>query len=266
MDCVTRRGFEFDSAIVRAPAKSVVDGLRAGSHAGPAFEGVETLHRHYVEALREAGVTVEVLPPLEDYPDSIFVEDPAFVLGGTAILLRPGAPSRAGEAEELVPYLKGHFKQVHRLENGYADGGDILVLPDEVLIGLSARTDEAGARAFAAILEKQGVKVRVAEAPAGVLHFKTGCALIDEETVLAIPALAGSGFFTGFDVIATADGEEPVANALRINDKLLVDADFPRTGEILASRGYDLVPLPVAEIRKIDAGLSCMSLRWKEVA
>ena len=32
--------------------------------------------------------------------------------------------------------------------------------------------------------------------------------------------------------------------------------------DLLASRGYTIVPLATAEIAKVDAGLSCMSLRW----
>ncbi len=255
--------FDFDSAIVRTPAASVVDGLSAGAMEAPCHQAVLALHRFYVAALEDAGITVETLPPLDDYPDSVFVEDPAFVLGEGAILLRPGAPSRAGEAREMADALYRRFEQVLELDHGHADGGDILVLPDEVLIGLSARTDQAGAERFVALLASLGRSGRVVRTPADVLHLKTGCALVDEETILAVPTLASTGIFEGYEVIVTADGEEAAANALRVNDRLLVDGEFPRTAECLAGRGFDLVPLDVAEIRKIDAGLSCMSLRWR---
>ena len=258
--------FDFDSAIVRTPGASVVNGLSAGPKEAPSHQAVLALHRAYVAALEAAGLAVETLAPLDDYPDSVFVEDPAFVLGEGAILLRPGAPSRAGEAGEMAEALHRRFERVLKLEHGHADGGDILVLPDDVLIGLSARTDQAGADGLVAMLARLGRSGRVVRTPANVLHLKTGCALIDEETVLAVPALASTGIFDGYEVIVTADGEEAAANALRVNDKLLVDGEFPRTAERLAGRAFDLVPLDVAEIRKIDAGLSCMSLRWKTAA
>jgi len=39
-------------------------------------------------------------------------------------------------------------------------------------------------------------------------------------------------------------------------------AAFPMTAELIAARGLDVVRLEAGEIAKIDAGLSCMSLRW----
>ena len=253
----------FDSAIVRTPAHSVVAGLRAHDGPGPSAEGVEAEHLAYVAALEACGVAVETLPPLEAFPDSVFVEDPAFVLPEGAILLRPGAPSRVGEAAEIAPVLRRRFERVLELDGGFADGGDILILPDQILIGLSARTDAAGAERFVELAALLGRRARIVETPPGVLHFKTACALLDEETVIATPPLAAAGCFTEFEVLETPRGEEKAANLIRVNDRLLIGADYPRTAELLARRGYDPVALDVAEIRKIDAGLSCMSLRWR---
>src|SRR4051812_30615093 len=97
LDPMSKRVFDFTNAIVRTPAPSVVDGLRVGGEA-PSHDGVLAEHRAYVAALEAAGLNVEVLAPLDEFPDSVFVEDPAFVLAEGAILLRPGAPSRIGEA------------------------------------------------------------------------------------------------------------------------------------------------------------------------
>jgi dimethylargininase len=259
MDPVTVRVFDFDRAIVRQPAESVVDGLRTGSEP-PSHEGVLAEHRAYVAGLEAAGVAVEVLPALPQYPDSVFVEDPAFVLTEGAILLRPGAPSRFAEPASLAPALRRHFAQVAQVEVGFVDGGDILVLPDEILIGLSARTDEAGARRFGELAGDLGRRVRIVEPPPGLLHLKTGSALIDEGTVIAVPALAP--LFPACEVLVTPEGEEHSANLIRVNDRILMGAGFPRTAALLAERGFDVVETPASEIAKIDAGLSCMSLRW----
>ena len=258
---MSRRVYDFAHAIVRTPPTSVVDGLRTGGEA-PAYEGVLAEHRAYVAALEAAGLAVEVLAPLSAYPDSVFVEDPAFVLPEGAIVLRPGTPSRIGEAAEIAPTLRRRFARVLELDEGYADGGDILILPDEILIGLSARTDRAGAARVVALLGALGRSARIVETPPGMLHLKTACALVDESIVIATPALAASGIFAGLEVTETPPGEEKAANLLRINDVLLIGADYPRTAEMLAGRGPKLVPLAVAENRKIDAGLSCLSLRW----
>lgn len=254
------RVFDFDAALVRTPAPSVVAGLRADDRGNPSYEGVRAGHRAYVAALEAAGVAVETLPPLAAFPDSVFVEDPAFVVPEGAILLKPGAASRIGEAAEIAPALRRRFDRVLELDEGHADGGDILILPGEILIGLSARTDRTGAGCFVALAAELGRAARVVETPRGTLHFKTASALIDEETVIATPALAPC--FAGFDVLATPPGEEGAANLLRVNDALLVSSAYPRTLDLLAARGFDPIALDTGEIAKIDAGLSCMSLRW----
>lgn len=256
------RVFDFNSAMVRLPGESVVHGLRANAGPAPCFAKVLEEHAAYVEALRQAGLRVTVLDALESYPDSVFVEDPALVFSEAAILLRPGAPSRLPEAEVLAPSLATRFPAVHRLAQGHADGGDILVTPKGVFIGLSARTDETGATALKALLTSIGIASRVVRTPRGTLHLKSDCSLIDEDTVLATAALVQDGLFDEFRVIVVPESEPAAANAVRVNEVVLVSAGCPRTVQALESHGVKVVPLPVAEIARIDAGLSCMSLRW----
>lgn len=253
----------FNSAIVRTPAPSVVHGLRADDRGDPGFEGVKAEHDAYVATLRTLGLAVTVLPPLDAFPDAIFVEDPALVFPEGAILLRPGAPSREGETAHLEPAIRALFARVIDCRpRGRAEGGDVLTTADAVMIGLSARTDRAGAEGLVAALAELGRKGRIVETPQGVLHFKTDCALLDEGTVLCTHRLAGTGFFAGLREIVTPAGEEAAANALRVNDWVLVGADFPRTIDLLDREGYKVLPLKTGEIGRIDAGLSCMSLRW----
>jgi dimethylargininase len=256
--------YEFNAAIVRTPGRSVINGLRADDRGNPTYEGVKQEHEAYVQALRQAGVEVTVLPPMEEFPDSIFVEDPALVFHEGAVLLRPGALSRMGETAEIEPVLRSLFEKVVPLPSpGFADGGDVLVTPTAVMIGLSARTDKSGAEGLCAALATLGHAAEIVETPKGVLHFKTDCSLLDEETVLATHRLAGSGFFRGLREIVTPEGEEAAANALRVNDVVFVGSDYPRTIDLLDKKGYKVVALKTGEIGRIDAGLSCMSLRWR---
>lgn len=256
--------FRFTDAIVRAPAPSVIAGLRAVDQGAPDFAGVTAEHAAYVAALEAADVTVHRLPALDAFPDSLFVEDPALVFGEGAIVLRPGAPSRFGEAAAIAPTLRALFERVIELPGpGFADGGDVLVTPKAVMIGLSDRTDATGASALIEALASLGRTGVVVQTPPGVLHFKSDCSLLDDETVLATPRLAASGVFDGMRVIHTADGEEGAANALRVNEHLLVSGQFPATAERLLAKGYHVVALATGEIAKVDAGLSCMSLRWR---
>lgn len=259
--------FNFTHALVRTPAPSVVDGLRADGGEGPSYEGVLAEHAAYVAALQGLGLQVDVLSPAADFPDSIFVEDPALVFAEGAIVLNLAASSRAGEAVLIAPELDCRFDRVLRMEGpGHADGGDVLVLHDRVVIGLSNRTDRQGATELIGLLSELGLKGEIAETPPGVLHFKTGCSSIDEETVFALPQMAGSHAFAGLKVIAVPEGEEKAANMLRIRDVALIGAHFPKSREVIEKMGVRTISLNVSEIAKIDAGLSCMSLRWHKAA
>ena len=257
------RVFDFTNAIVRTPACSVVNGLRKDTSAFPDFDGVMREHAAYVEALRAAGVNVDVLPPLEAFPDSVFVEDPALVFPGAAILLRPGAPTRLGESEALKHDLKCRFETVLEFSEGeLADGGDVLVTPEAVYVGLSGRTDRAGADALLRLLAQIGREGRIVDTPKGILHLKSGVSLLDEETLLANEAIAHSGTFERFRVVVLPPGEERAVNIIRIGDVVLANARFPRTIDLLAKKGFHVQPLYIDEVMKLDAGLSCMSLRW----
>jgi dimethylargininase len=259
--------FDYTDAIVRTPGHSVISGLRDGDRPDPSYEALLAEHVAYVETLRGLGLAVEILPPEEQFPDSIFVEDPALVFAEGAIVLNMAAQSRSGESALIAPVLERHFGQVLRMVGpGFADGGDVLMLRDRVLVGLSSRTNRQGAVELIRLLEQLGRRAEIAETPPGVLHFKTGCSLIDEETVFALPQMADFPAFSDLRVVPVPAGEEKAANKLRIRDAALIGAHFPKSREIIEALGVRTIALDVEQIGRIDAGLSCMSLRWQKVA
>ena len=257
----------FTHAITRAPGRSVTGGLRAVDTGAPDLAVMLGHHANYVAALRSTGATVIDLPPLEGFPDAVFVEDTALCLPQGAVILRPGAPSRLGEAAEMAPHLGALYGEVATITGpGFIEGGDIMTTGREVLVGRSARTDAAGIAELAAIVAHWGHSLREVVTPPGVLHFKTDCSLLDPETVLATKRLDASGCFKGYRVIHTADGEDAAANAIRFNDLVLMAAGFPRTAERLAAAGYQVRAVGNIECAKLDGGMSCLSLRFSPPA
>lgn len=258
------RSYRFSHAITRLPAPSILDGLRAVDTGSPDLGLMLTHHAEYSAALAETGATVIQLPALPAYPDSVFVEDTALCLPEGAVIMRPGAPSRLGEAAEMAPHLAALYGDLRQITgaDSFIEAGDILMCEAEVLVGRSARTNAAGIAELAAILADWGIKTREVFTPPGVLHFKTDCSLMDEETILATPRLAESGCFDGYRVIHVADGEEAAANAIRFNDLVLMAAGFPRTRDALVQAGYNLREIGNSECAKLDGGMSCLSLRF----
>ncbi|MDH3235657.1 MAG: arginine deiminase family protein [Alphaproteobacteria bacterium] len=255
--------YRFTDAIVREPAVSVVNALRGGDGPPPDVGSFRAQHAAYVAALERAGLVVRTLPALEDFPDSVFIEDAALCLPEGAIVLRPGAPSRAGEAPAVGPILREIFPEVRALgPNGSVDGGDILVTEAGVFAGLSSRTDGAGFAALAEVLESWGHMAETVPLPTGVLHLKSDCSLLDDETILASHRLADADCFKPFRVLRTADGEDAAANAVRINDTVLLADGYPRTAERLVNAGFTIECVPTSQAAILDGGLSCLSLRY----
>jgi dimethylargininase len=257
------RSYRFSHAIVRDPARSVVRGLRSVDHGSPDWERFRIEHRAYVRALEQAGLTVISLGALEEFPDSVFIEDDALCLPEGIVLLQPGAPSRTAEARVLGLDLEGlGFDAIPCACAGFIDGGDILVTDSVVLVGLSERTDRAGFEWLKTVLQPWGYVVRAVRTPDGVLHFKSDCCVLDGSTVLATRRLSEAACFDRFRVLTVPGGEEAAANCVRINDTLLVPAGFPETAGLLAREGYAVETVPVSQANLLDGGLSCMSLRW----
>ena len=218
-----------------------------------------------IRLLEKAGVAVTRLPALEAFPDSVFIEDPALCLPKGAVVLRPGAESRIGEANELEPALRRQFADVRKLAGpGFVDGGDIMVTGSEVIAGLSARTNRTGYDELAAILKDWSYASRCVETPPGVLHLKTASAILGEDIVLCTLQMAQSGVFDGYRLIETAPGEDAAANAIRVNDTVFVSAGFPQTTARIreALPDVSVVELPTTQAALVDGGLSCMSLRF----
>jgi dimethylargininase len=254
----------FTHAITRRPAPSITAGLRAVDTGTPDLARMQTHHADYIATLRETGATVLDLPPLDAYPDSVFVEDTALCLPEGAVILRPGAPSRLGEAAEMAPHLRALYGQVVAIADpqSYIEGGDILVTEREILVGRSARTNAAGIAELTRLVTPWGHKVREVHTPPGVLHFKTDCSLLDADTILSTPRLSASGCFQGYKVIDVAEGEEAAANTIRFNNLVLTPAGFPKTRDAIAAAGFTVREIGNSECAKLDGGMSCLSLRF----
>ncbi len=258
------RSYRFTHAITRVPPASAINGLRAVDTGAPNLDLMRAHHADYIAALKSTGATVIELPALEAYPDSLFVEDTALCLPQGAVVMRPGAPSRLGEAAEMAPHLKALYGDVRHVTGAqnFIEAGDILTTETEILVGRSARTNAGGVAELTELVADWGHRVREVFTPPGVLHFKTDCSLLDAETILATERLDASGCFGGYKVIHTAPGEEACANAIRFNDLVLMPAGFPHTRDRLLAAGYALREIGNSECAKLDGGMSCLSLRF----
>ena len=257
------RSIGFSHAVTRKPGPDIVRGLRAVDTGTPDLDVFQAHHDDYVAALRSTGAEVRILDPLDGFADAVFVEDTALCLPEGVVMMRPGAPSRLGETVSMRDVMAEYYGEPRDIEApARIEGGDILTTETEILVGLSERTDMAGVEALRTQVADWGYTVRVLETPPGVLHFKTDCSLLDEETILSTRRLASAGCFDGYRVVETADGEEACANSIRFNNLVIMPAGFPKTAEKMRAMGYEVREVGNTEAAKLDGGMSCLSLRF----
>jgi len=297
----------FTKALVRAPAPNFSEGLTTAGLGAPSYERALAQHEAYCAALERCGLALIRLEADERYPDSCFVEDTAILVVADgdqtlgerqhevesrihpltqvvptkplAVLTRPGAPSRAGEVEPMRAVLGDLFPALLSIQSpGTLDGGDVCEAGRHFFIGISERTNDAGARQLAEMVAPQGYTTSVvdirgtgvppvshaqdARATSGILHLKSGLSCLGKSRLVVADALAERAEFAGYDLIRVPSGEEYAANCLRVNDHVLVAAGYPGFEGMLRELGYQTIALHMSEFQKMDGGLSCLSLRF----
>ena len=258
----------FTRAIVRIPGENFAEGLTdvgQGSLGKPDHAKALVQHAAYCKALEACGVQLTVLEKDLDHPDSCFVEDTAVLTREAAVLTRPGAESRAGEVARIrEPLLRFFQKHYEITAPGTVDGGDICEAGNHFFIGLSHRTNDEGGRQLAAFLAKEGYTASFVDIRkmTSILHLKSGIACIGENTLVLMEELADRPEFKGYRIIRVAEAESYAANCVRINDRVFMPTGFPRLEADLRSSGFAPLTLDMSEYRKMDGGLSCLSLRF----
>jgi dimethylargininase len=259
-------GDMFTHALLRLPGENLAQGLRQAGDDALDFELALEQHRHYCEALADCGLSLTILPADPQYPDGCFVEDTALVTDRGAVVTRPGAASRRGEVDVVESALKGLFPAIPRIAApGTLDAGDVCEADGHFLIGLSARTNEAGAEQLATQLADLGYRADIVDIRPhpGLLHLKTGIAWLGEGRMLAAADLPRWPALAAYEILRVPEAERYAANALRVNDRVLVADGYPQTRAAIEALGFEAITLGMSEFRKLDGGLSCLSLRWQ---
>jgi dimethylargininase len=231
----------------------------------PVLEQALEQHARYCEALEHCGLAITRLDADARFPDSTFVEDTAVLTPRRTILTLPGAPSRVGEVagvRSTLERLRGSVRDIQA--PGTLDGGDVCETDQHYFIGISERTNAEGARQLAAFLAEDGYRSTCVDIRGidGLLHLKSGIAYLGDRRLLAIERLADLEAFREYRVLPVDRAETYAANCVRVNRHVLLAAGYPGLEASLRREGYSLLPLEMSEFRKMDGGLSCLSLRF----
>ena len=258
---MTALSHAFTHAMCRRPGPDLAGGLTTSDLGTPDYTLACRQFDRYVATLREHGLTVEILEALDGFPDAHFIEDTAVITPDVAVITHPGAAGRQGEQHSIAEALAARLPLAHIESPGTLDGGDVLMIGSHFLVGISDRTNEDGARQLGAILESHGNTWRGVSVAAG-LHFKSSVNLVGPQTLLVTEAFAGLRELAAFEQITAPCAEEYAANTLLINGRLIMPAGYPQTRRMLETLDLPITELDTSEFRKMDGGLTCLSLRF----
>ena len=252
------------TALIRRPSSRLTEGIVSHIEREPVdvARAVEQWDA-YGEALRRSGWRTVEVPPVDDCPDSVFVEDTMVVFAGTVVISRPGTPTRQPETTAAEETISRFGYDVHRITApGTLDGGDVLKVGDIMYVARGGRTNGEGIRQLRAAFAPLGVRV-IAVPLTKVLHLKTAVTALPDGTIIGWPpALDDPGFFPHFMPMPEESGSHVV---LLGGDLLLMADNAPRSADLLSDLGYTPVPVDISEFEKLEGCVTCLSVRLRDI-
>jgi dimethylargininase len=220
-------------------------------------------HQKYCDTLSKLGFELIILPADNRYPDCPFVEDTAVVIGERAMITRPGAPSRRGEVA-VVRHALAPYKRIEQIQPpGTLDGGDVLLAENHLFVGLTERTNQEGFSQMEALLKQS--HIRMTPVPMGrTLHLKTACNYLGKGLMVVNHFDFSPSLLSDFEVILSDPSEASRLSILPVGEFVLLPEDCPKAQNELERRGLRTIMLGLSEIRKAQAGLTCMSILFQE--
>ena len=220
----------------------------------------------YVAALTTAGWQAIEVPPAEDCPDSVFVEDTMVVYRHLAVIARPGAATRRPETAAAEATVAAAGYQVEHITSpATLDGGDVLKVDSTIYVGITERTNAAGAQQLAGLLRPLGAKV-LPVPTTKVLHLKSAVTALPDGRVIGYPPLVDDP--AAFDEFVPVP-EEAGAHVVLIGPdhdavpQLLMATGAPRSAELFVGLGYRPVLVDIGEFEKLEGCVTCLSVRLR---
>jgi dimethylargininase len=244
-------------ALVRRPSPRLAEGIVTHIDRRPVDAALAARqHDAYVAALESAGWQVRRLPPADDLPDAVFVEDTVVVCDGLAVMGRPAAPARAPEIASMELAIAELGLEVVRIDEGTLDGGDVLQVGGTVYAGRSARTNEDALCQLARLLATRGRRV-VPVTLNGCLHLKSAMTALPDGSLIGVPELLDTSALPYLGVALEPSG----AHVVVLGEKqVLIAASAPRTADHLASEGYEVSVVDISEFEKVEGCVTCLSV------
>jgi dimethylargininase len=246
-------------ALTHLPSVNMAECLRMDAGSTIDLDLALQQHAGYRRMLERCGAVVEILDTNRQLPDCVFIEDTAIVLDEIAILCSMGHPSRRDEPAGIEPFIRRH-REIHRIElPAIIDGGDLLRVGRQLIVGLSGRTNAAAIEALAAAVRPFGYTIDAVPVT-GCLHLKSACTALPDGCLLANTDWLESKALSKYGVVHVPHDEPDAANVALVGDTVCAAAGHPHTADLLGGLGFRVETTNLSEFAKADGCATCLSL------
>lgn len=222
-------------------------------------------HRHFVSALKENGVDVVLLPPLEKYPEQVFTRDIGFTLGKKVYVAEMAADIRQGEENVLKQWLEQQQIPFYNLTGDRIEGGDVLIDGKTIYVGVSNRTFEEAIEHLRSLLpEYEIISIPFTDT---YLHLDCVFNIISPEEALIFPGeIHGEKvkmLESRYNLIRVSEDEQFTlgTNVLSIGNKKVFSLPVNKNvNKELRARGFDVMEVDITEIIKSGGAFRCCTM------
>ncbi|MGL5910773.1 MAG: dimethylarginine dimethylaminohydrolase family protein, partial [Phycicoccus sp.] len=220
------------------------------------------------DLLETYGVRVILEAPLGG-SGAHYTRDIGFAIDDTFFVARMGTRIRHQEIVALEPWL-ARFSKVERLDAGTIEGGDVMLAPGRVLVGLGEATNRAGIAAFRSALARVGNTREVVPlefTSSGVIHLDTKFNLVSPELgIISRESFTDASLKWLEQNFELVDATPEETRAIQINTfgigngTVVMDRRAERLANLVRARGVDPVLLDYSEITSLPGSFRCTTL------
>jgi dimethylargininase len=275
---VTHDGARLTAALLVRPALAIERARPVQGESGPIFTRALEQFAIFEGTLKYNGVATVTIAATAGLPNASAVADLAVVFPGGAFLMRPSDVARRAELASVEAALAAAgVPIVGRIEApGLLDGGDVLLGPGAVYLGVSEARPSAvgiptGRRGNAHGREQlaayaRGIGRSVVEVPiaADAVRLRAVAAFVDEATILYAPGLVDGAPFSGLTTIAVPRGDDYGAGVLALGrGRVIGNVRFRAVVPLLRAAKIAVDAIDLWEFGKIGTTASLLALALK---
>jgi dimethylargininase len=254
------------AAILVKPTPSIERAKPLPGEPGAVYARALEQHATLANTLGFFGVETVLFEPHGEDPYEASAADAAVGFEDGAMLMRPTAMSRRGEADRM----EAEFARIdaplagHITAPGLLDGSDVLLVGNTAFVGAGSRGNALGRTGFSQAAAAHGYRVVEVKLAAGAPSLRAVAGAVAKDTVVLAVGAVDPAAFAGFKTVMVERGEDLAAGVLPLGERHVIAEMRYRTSlRALRKAGIVVESIDLYEFTKVGITPSMLVLALK---